>query len=36
KGIDSSFANREKLAKQYGINDYEGSEEQNMLLLEKL
>ncbi|MBN6886255.1 N-acetylmuramoyl-L-alanine amidase [Cytobacillus horneckiae] len=36
KGIDSSFANREKLAKQYGINDYEGSEEQNTLLLEKL
>ncbi|MBN6890056.1 N-acetylmuramoyl-L-alanine amidase CwlA [Cytobacillus horneckiae] len=36
KGIDSSFSNREKLAKQHGINDYEGSEEQNTLLLKKL
>ncbi|WP_420869169.1 DUF3597 family protein [Cytobacillus horneckiae] len=36
KGIDSSFTNREKLAKQHGIDDYEGSEEQNTLLLEKL
>ncbi|MGP9043330.1 M15 family metallopeptidase [Cytobacillus kochii] len=36
KKIDSSFSNRKKLAKQYGINDYEGTPEQNILLLEKL
>ncbi|MFS0591702.1 M15 family metallopeptidase [Cytobacillus horneckiae] len=36
KGMDSSFSNREKLAKQHGIDDYEGTPEQNTLLLEKL
>ncbi|WP_433957003.1 peptidoglycan recognition protein family protein [Cytobacillus horneckiae] len=36
KGIDSSFASREKLAKQHGIKNYKGTPEQNTLLLEKL
>ena len=33
---DSSFANREKLAEEYGIKNYNGSAEQNALLLKKL
>ena len=32
----SSFANREKLAKQYGISGYQGTASQNTKLLEKL
>lgn len=36
KGMDSSFANRERLAKQHGIKNYKGTPEQNTLLLEKL
>jgi N-acetylmuramoyl-L-alanine amidase len=36
KGIDHSFSNREKLAKQYGIKGYKGSPAQNLELLEKL
>lgn len=35
-GVDSSFANREKLAKQYGIKGYKGTAEQNLELLEKM
>jgi N-acetylmuramoyl-L-alanine amidase len=33
-GIDSSFNNREKLAKKYGIGGYVGSADQNIELLE--
>jgi N-acetylmuramoyl-L-alanine amidase len=36
KGIDHSFTNREKLAKQYGIKGYKGSPAQNLELLAKL
>ncbi|MBN6887499.1 hypothetical protein ACUXCC_002604 [Cytobacillus horneckiae] len=36
KGMDSSFANREKLAEQHGIKNYKGTPEQNSLLLEKM
>lgn len=36
KGVDSSFTNREKIAKQHGIINYKGTPEQNTLLLEKL
>lgn len=36
KGIDSSFANRSKLAAQYGINGYNGTATQNITLLEKM
>ncbi|WP_209020044.1 N-acetylmuramoyl-L-alanine amidase [Jeotgalibacillus proteolyticus] len=32
-GVDSSFANREKLAAQYGIANYRGTAEQNTSLL---
>lgn len=35
-GVDSSFANRKKLAEQYGIKNYTGTAEQNLTLLEKL
>ncbi|QQO40904.1 lysin, L-alanyl-D-glutamate peptidase [Bacillus phage 015DV002] len=35
-GVDSSFANREKLAKQYGIKGYKGTAGQNLELLEKM
>lgn len=35
-GEDSSFTNRAKLAKDYGINNYKGTAEQNLDLLEKL
>ena len=34
--MDSSFSNREKLAKQYGIKNYKGSPVQNTKLLAKL
>lgn len=36
KGVDSSFENRVKLAKRYGIQDYTGTVEQNTKLLMKL
>ncbi|MGG4042134.1 GH25 family lysozyme [Bacillus smithii] len=36
KGMDASFANRAKLAKQYGITNYEGTAAQNVALLAKL
>lgn len=32
-GVDSSFANRAKLAKEYGINNYNGTASQNIQLL---
>ncbi|MFS0643657.1 N-acetylmuramoyl-L-alanine amidase [Siminovitchia sp. 179-K 8D1 HS] len=35
-GMDSSFANRAKLAAQYGIKGYNGSADQNIQLLNKL
>lgn len=35
-GMDASFANRAKLAKQYGITNYEGTAAQNLALLAKL
>ncbi|MGN7284348.1 N-acetylmuramoyl-L-alanine amidase [Shouchella rhizosphaerae] len=35
-GVDSSFANRKKLAAEYGIKNYTGSAAQNELLLKKL
>jgi N-acetylmuramoyl-L-alanine amidase len=35
-GVNSSFANREKLAKQHGISGYRGTAEQNLLLLKKM
>lgn len=35
-GTDSSYANRAKLAKQYGIEGYKGTETQNLELLNKL
>ncbi|WP_340084469.1 DUF3597 family protein [Siminovitchia sp. FSL H7-0308] len=35
-GVDSSFANRKKLAEQHGIHNYTGTAEQNLLLLKKL
>lgn len=35
-GIDSSYANRKKLAKENGINNYSGTAEQNLKLLEIL
>ncbi|EKC6553285.1 M15 family metallopeptidase [Listeria monocytogenes] len=34
--LDSSFANRKKLANQYGIKDYKGTATQNTTLLAKL
>lgn len=34
--LDSSFANRKKLANQYGIKDYKGTASQNTTLLAKL
>jgi GH25 family lysozyme M1 (1,4-beta-N-acetylmuramidase) len=36
KGMDVSFANRSKLAKQYGITNYTGTAAQNLALLAKL
>jgi LysM repeat protein/GH25 family lysozyme M1 (1,4-beta-N-acetylmuramidase) len=36
KGMDASFANRSKLAGQYGIVNYTGSAAQNLALLAKL
>jgi GH25 family lysozyme M1 (1,4-beta-N-acetylmuramidase) len=36
KGMDASFVNRAKLAKQYGITNYEGTAAQNLALLAKL
>lgn len=36
KGIDSSFNNRSKLAKQYGITGYKGTASQNINLLSKI
>lgn len=36
QGMDSSYSNREKLAKQYGIKGYTGSASQNETLLSKL
>lgn len=36
KGIDSSFANRKKLAAQYGISGYAGTATQNLTLLNKM
>jgi len=35
-GIDSSFANRKAMAKNYGINNYRGTASQNIMLLNKL
>lgn len=35
-GVDSSFNNRAKLAKQYGISNYKGTSQQNITLLNKL
>lgn len=35
-GVDSSYANRKKLAKENGINNYTGTAEQNLQLLKKL
>lgn len=35
-GVDYSFANRKKLAKQYGISNYSGTAAQNTKLLEKM
>ena len=35
-GIDSSYSNRKKLAKENGINNYTGTAEQNLKLLEIL
>lgn len=36
KKIDSSFANRKKLAAKHGIKNYQGTESQNVALLNKL
>jgi len=36
KGMDSSYSNRAKLAKQYGIANYKGTAAQNAQLLKKL
>jgi len=36
KGMDASFANRAKLAKEYGIANYTGTAAQNLALLSKL
>ena len=35
-GIDSSYSNRKRLAKENGITNYNGTAEQNLRLLEKL
>ncbi|MCZ1180111.1 DUF3597 family protein [Alkalihalobacillus clausii] len=35
-GMDSSYANRAKLAQQYGIKNYEGTAAQNIELLKKI
>ena len=35
-GVDSSYSNRKKLAKENGINNYSGTAEQNLKLLEIL
>lgn len=35
-GVDSSYKNRKKLAKENGISNYTGTAEQNLKLLEKL
>lgn len=36
KGMDTSFSNRSKLAKQYGIKSYKGTAKQNIALLDKM
>jgi LysM repeat protein len=36
KNMDSSYSNRSKLAKAYGIENYEGTASQNLALLSKL
>jgi len=36
KKIDSSFSNRKKLAAKHGIKNYQGTESQNIILLNKL
>ncbi|MGG1291356.1 GH25 family lysozyme [Bacillus smithii] len=36
KGLDASFSNRAKLAKEYGIANYTGTAAQNLALLSKL
>jgi hypothetical protein len=36
KGMDNSFSNRSKLAKQYGIDNYSGTAAQNNTLLKQL
>jgi GH25 family lysozyme M1 (1,4-beta-N-acetylmuramidase) len=36
KGMDTSFANRAKLAKKYGIANYTGTSAQNLALLSKI
>ncbi|WP_152414394.1 DUF3597 family protein [Halalkalibacterium ligniniphilum] len=35
-GVNSSFANRQKLARQQGISNYKGTAAQNTQLLNKL
>jgi N-acetylmuramoyl-L-alanine amidase/LysM repeat protein len=35
-GVSSSFSNREKLARKYGISGYKGTASQNLLLLKKM
>ncbi|MFP7287980.1 DUF3597 family protein [Shouchella clausii] len=35
-GMDSSYANRAKLAQQYGISGYKGTTAQNIELLKKI
>jgi len=35
-GVNSSFSNRQKLAKQYGISNYKGTAAQNLTLLGKI
>lgn len=35
-GVDSSMANRKKLAAKYGIRNYRGTSEQNLQLLKKM
>src|SRR5699024_634987 len=36
KGMDASFGNREKLAKQYGIKNYKGTASQGTSMLARL
>jgi N-acetylmuramoyl-L-alanine amidase len=35
-GVNSSFSNREKLARRHGISNYRGTSDQNLLLLKKI